>query len=57
MAKVVSQTIVITINKLTKSDGTEIIPQFLDAETVKQLEEVVQQLVGDDSLVVEVAAE
>lgn len=53
MAKVVSQTIVITINKLTKNEADDEV-RFLDADTVKQLEEVVQQLVNDDSLVVEV---
>jgi len=51
MAKITSQNITISIKKLAKDDATDN-PVFLDEETVKQLLEVIEQLVGDSNLIV-----
>jgi len=53
MAKITSQNITISIKKLSKDDATDN-PVFLDDETVKQLIEVIEQLVDNSNLVVEV---
>lgn len=55
MPHIVSQEITITINKLVKEGSTDKV-DFLDSETIKQLEEVVQQLVEDKSVVVEASS-
>ena len=53
MAKIASQHVVITLNKLVKdSDGDTV--NVLSEEVIAQLEEVVAQLVNDESVVVEV---
>lgn len=55
MAKIVSQHIVITINKLAKDDDDSDLV-VIQENTIKELEEIVQQLVNDDSVIIEVSS-
>lgn len=56
MAKIVGQDIHIVLNKLVKNGETDEI-SFLDDEVLKSLEKVVEQLINDNSIVVEVISE
>ena len=53
MAKIATQHVVISLNKLVKDSDDDSV-HVLSEEVIAQLEEVVTQLVGDDSVVVEV---
>jgi hypothetical protein len=49
MAKIVTQTIAITVSKLVKDDSVPV--DFVSRDLVQQLEEVVGELVSKDAVV------
>lgn len=53
MAKIATQNIVIQLSKAVGNSHSDEIA-VLDSETIAQLEAVVSELVGDDSVIVEV---
>ncbi len=52
MAKLIEQTISITVSKLIKDKDK--VGVIFDAESIEALESVVAELVGDDSVLIEV---
>jgi len=49
MARLLTQTIVIQVNKMVRNDDTS--TEILDSDTIAQLEAVVTELSGSDTLV------
>jgi hypothetical protein len=55
MAKIYEEIITIKLNKLVKNSETSI-PQLASSETIASLEQIVQELVGND-IIVEIETE